>query len=261
MTDNATLITVRRMEVRILDSRRVMGHQAACQAAERIRAHCARNGVMNVIFAAAPSQDEFYEALASMPNVPWHKIEAFQLDEYTGLADSAPQRFGRYLKEHLFDRVPIGKVHLIGDRGRQKPELLCSRYAERLQAVELHLACIGIGENGHIAFNDPGVADFGDKESVRVVELDEECRTQQVNDGCFRTRKEVPTHAITVTVPLIMSAREIICVVPGTRKALAVERTLEGPITEDCPASILRRHPDIMLFLDTQSAALILKGA
>ena len=181
--------------------------------------------------------------------------------EWFGLrSGSAPQRFGRYLQEHLFDRVPIGHVNLMDDRGQQEPERLRARYVERLRDVELHLACIGIGENGHIAFNDPGTADFQDQELVRIVELDEACRAQQVNDGCFRAKKEVPTHAITVTVPLIMSAKEILCVVPGTRKALAVERALEGPITEECPASVLRRHPSITLFLDSQSAVRIYKG-
>jgi len=253
-------VAARCMQVFAFESREEMGRRAAAHAAERIQAYCARDGSVNVIFAAAPSQDEFYDSLASMHGIPWERVDVFQLDEYVGLASTAPERFGRYLQGHLFDRVPIANVHLIDDRGQQEPELIRSQYAERLREVELHLACIGIGENGHIAFNDPGSADFADPESVRIAELDDACRAQQVHDGCFRTKEEVPTHAITVTVPLIMSAKEILCVVPGARKALAVERTLEGPITEECPASVLRRHPSTRLLLDGQSSTRIFKG-
>jgi glucosamine-6-phosphate deaminase len=175
------------------------------------------------------------------------------MDEYIGLAPEAPQGFGNFLRERLFEKAGFLAVHYI-DGGATDLKKECERYAGLLLNNPPDIVCMGIGENGHIAFNDPPVADFNDRYVVKVVELDLPCRQQQVNDGCFLRLDLVPTHALTLTVPALMAGRFIYCIVPGPLKAEAVYNTLYQEIGEKCPASVLRRHPHAELFLDVDSA-------
>jgi glucosamine-6-phosphate deaminase len=242
----------RYMHISVAESREVMGRLAAEQAAKHLQEAVARHGLARVAFAAAPSQDEFLAALRQDETIAWDKVMAFHLDEYAGLPPVAPQRFARYLDQHLFDYVALKEVHYL-DLAGLAPEEACRRYEALLGEEPLHLACIGIGENGHIAFNDPHMADFNDPKRVKIVELDEMCRQQQVNDGCFLSLEEVPQQAITITIPTITSAEALVCVVPGERKRQAVQRALRGPLSPACPASILRTHKNTTLFLDQAS--------
>jgi len=249
----------RELKVMVFGTRSEMGLNAATMASRILKKLLQHRDKVNVVFAAAPSQDEFLDALSKVKDVEWHRINAFHLDEYIGLPSSAPQRFSKYLDKRIFERVPFRSVNYVIPAGLESepPEKLVTRYEELLKEYPLHLACIGIGENGHIAFNEPSVADFNDPHLVKIVKLDEKSRQQQVNDGCFENIEQVPTHAITLTIPAIMSSEHIVCVVPGERKKEAVFKTLEGPVTTECPASVLRRHPSANIFLDKKSASLI----
>jgi glucosamine-6-phosphate deaminase len=179
------------------------------------------------------------------------------MDEYLGLPPGAPQAFGDFLRVRLFDRLPFRQVFYI-DGSPPDAEAECERYARLLREHPIDLALLGIGENGHLAFNDPGIADFQDPRWVKVNgELDDACRQQQVHDGQFRTLTEVPLRAITLTIPALFSTRSALVAVPGSRKREIVRRTLQGPIDAACPATILRRHPNACLFLDRDSAALL----
>lgn len=240
------------LKVRVCSDRLSMGAAAAEEAAATLREAVARAGRAAAVFAAAPSQEEFLAALREAPGVPWERVTAFHLDEYLGLGEDHPASFRRFLRERLFSPVRPGTVHLLrGDA--PDPEAEAARYAALLREHPLDLACLGIGENGHLAFNDPPVADFRDPKAVKVVELDLACRRQQVHDGCFPSLEDVPRHALTLTVPAILAARRIVCVVPGERKRRAVEQALLGPVSTACPASILRTHPEATLYLDVQS--------
>jgi len=208
-----------------------------------------------MIFAAAPSQSEMLAALRVAEGIRWPGIEAFHMDEYRGLANDAPQRFANFLRAALFDRVPLRAAHLLDAEGLPVADEM-KRYTALLNAAPIDVVCLGVGENGHIAFNDPAVADFADPVMIKEVELDEKCRWQQVHDGAFARLEAVPVRAITLTVPALMQARSMFCVVPGARKAAAVKVMLTGPIEVSCPASILRRHPDCTLYLDAESASL-----
>lgn len=266
-----------KLDIRIYKDRAEMGQAAAAAAAEKIISLIHSKGEINMVFAAAPSQNEFLDSLISNTDICWSKINAFHLDEYIGLETEAPQGFGNFLREKLFGKVNFKSVNYLNgsitaDRNiisqisetieaSQMMECLateeCDRYSKLLKQYPLDIACIGIGENGHLAFNDPPVADFKDKSLVKVVKLDEVCRRQQVNDGCFEALELVPTHALTLTIPAIMSADHIYCMAPGKTKAEAVYRTVNGQVSEECPASILRNHQNAQLFLDTDSAAKI----
>lgn len=206
---------------------------------------------VRMVFAAAPSQNEFLQQLIQMEGLDWSRVTAFHMDEYIGLSSQAPQRFSQFLKERLFDVVDIGEVNLINCH--HTPQEECNRYSTLIAEAPIDIVCLGIGENGHIAFNDPPVADFEDQQIMKVVELDDACRQQQVNDGCFPTFEAVPTHALTLTIPALMSGKHLFCIVPGSAKREAVRRTLHDPISEQCPASILRRHTDCTLYVDTDS--------
>ncbi|UVI28319.1 glucosamine-6-phosphate deaminase [Paenibacillus spongiae] len=243
--------TVDLLQVQVYRDRASMGAAAAADTAQQIRELLAVKPEVRVIFAAAPSQNELLEHLAKNPSIDWSRITAFHMDEYIGLPNNAPQRFSRYLQEHLFDRVKPGKVHLIDSSNAVEVE--CSRYGKLLQESPIDIVCLGIGENGHIAFNDPPVADFNDPQVIKAVELDEVCRRQQVNDGCFRDISDVPTHALTLTIPALLTGARLYCVVPGPTKRQAVERTLNGPISTACPSTILRRHPGCTLYVDRDS--------
>ena len=248
---------VDKLNVKVYQTREEMGRAAAEEAAAAIRAAIAAKGEINMIFAAAPSQNEFLAHLIADKSIDFTKINAFHMDEYIGLPADAPQGFGNFLRERLFDRVPFKTVNTI-DSTAADPEAECRRYAALLQAHPCDIVCMGIGENGHIAFNDPHVADFGDKAAVKVVALDETCRQQQVNDGCFARLDDVPTHALTLTIPTLTAPEAVFCIVPAKTKANAVYATLRGGITEACPASILRRHANASLYCDADSAARVL---
>jgi glucosamine-6-phosphate deaminase len=248
--------TVDQLKVRIFSDRRAMGTAAAEHAAQVLRAMIQKQGQARIIVASAPSQNELIAGLAAAPGIDWGQVTVFHMDEYVGLAASHPASFRHYQQQHLLARVRPAAFH--GIRGEAAdPAAECARYAALLKESPIDLVCMGIGENGHIAFNDPPVADFNDAHAVKVVELDDACRRQQVNDGCFPSFEAVPQLAITLTCPTLMSGRTLVCVVPGPRKASAVAATLRGTVNTDCPATILRTHPNATLYLDAESAALI----
>ncbi len=241
---------VDRLKIRAFATRQQMGHAAGSDAAARLKSLLAKKSV-RMVFAAAPSQNETLATLAATPDIDWSRVTAFHMDEYIGLAADAPQRFGTYLREHIFKLVKPGQVHYIDSSSDAAAE--CVRYSQLLQAGPIDMVLLGIGENGHIAFNDPPVADFDDREWIKPVELDNACRQQQVNDGCFPTFAAVPTHALTLTIPALMSGAHLFCSVPGPTKRAAVQRTLAGPISTECPSTILRRHSDCMMYVDKDS--------
>ena len=242
------------LEVKIFPTRDEMGAAAAKRAGDVLRRTLAEKDEANVIFSAAPSQNEMLLHLVREHGIDWTRVNAFQTDEYVGLPLKHPARFSRYLAEHIFDLVPFRRVFRIGE-GNGTPEEECHRYAELLKEYPSDLACLGIGENGHIAFNNPDVADFRDPVLAKLTALDEVCRRQQINDGCFRAIGDVPTHALTLTIPALIGARHLVCTVPGKTKAAAVAATvLSEKISEKCPATIMRRHPSAILFCDAESA-------
>ena len=241
-----------KLTIQVYTTRAGMGKAAAARVSEKINELLQAQETVNIIFAAAPSQNEFLEALRQMP-IEWSRIRAFHMDEYIGLPADAVQGFGNFLRERLFDKKPFLSVHYIGGDASDL-EKECERYAALLGRFPTDIVCMGIGENGHIAFNDPPVADFSDPYMVKVVELDPACRKQQVNDGCFSQLEQVPTHAITLTIPALMAGRFIYGIVPGRLKADAVFNTLHREIVTDYPASILRSHEHAELFLDVFSA-------
>ena len=247
---------VDKLEVQIYADRPSMGGAAAHTVAGWMRDVIAAKGQVNMIFAAAPSQNEFLSTLAAIEGLDWTQVVAMHMDEYVNLPSDAPQGFGNFLSEHLWARVQPGQVFKL-DISTTSPEVECKRYTEILRSHPVDIVCAGIGENGHMAFNDPHVADFGDPLMVKVVDLDRQCRQQQVNDGCFSSLDQVPTHAMTLTMPTLMAAPKLCCVVPGPTKAQAVKDTLTGPIDEACPATVMRRHPSVILFIDRDAAALL----
>jgi len=241
---------VDKLQVKVFWTRAQMGCAAGQAAAEAIARAIVRQGAARVVFAAAPSQNETLATLMADASVDWSKVSAFQMDEYIGLSADAPQRFSRYLKERVFDRVALAAVHLLGS---QPPELESGRYAKLLAEKPIDVVCLGIGENGHIAFNDPPVADFNDPQLVKIVTLDMPCRQQQVNDGCFPNIDAVPKTAVTLTIPALMRGATLICSVPGPTKREAVHATLNDEISTRCPATVLRTHEDCTLFLDADA--------
>lgn len=246
------LIYKDKLRVEIFDTRSEMGHKAATDVTAYIGEALNRKDELNIIFASAPSQNEFLAALLQS-NIDWTRINAFHMDEYLELPADAPQRFGNFLRQSIFGKVPFKSVHYFEDEGATPIEV-CRHYKTLLEQHPADIVFMGIGENGHIAFNDPHVAFFNDPERVKIVELDETCRRQQVNDGCFAAIDEVPLHAYTLTIPALMAARKIFCIVPARTKAKAVRDTIQGGITEQCPASILRQHPAVTLYCDADSA-------
>lgn len=244
-----------KLHIRICDNRRTLGRDAAQSAAQAIGRLLSQKEEINILFAAAPSQNEFLAALQKY-ELPWQRIHALHMDEYVGLKTDAPQRFGNFLKEHIFAAIPFKSVNYIFKDGAT-PEEICHSYQQILQEHPLDIVFMGIGENGHIAFNDPHVARFDDLQTVKIVTLDDICRMQQVHDGCFSGIDEVPRQAITVTIPVMLKAAVIFCMVPGKPKANAVKNTLYGPVSTTCPASILRTHPNATLYCDWDSASLL----
>jgi len=245
-----------KLTVKIFDSRDSMGQTAADEVRAKIKELLSQKDEISMIFAAAPSQNEFLAALVADKEIDWERVNAFHMDEYIGLDEDAPQRFGNFLKDRIFGKVNFKSVNYL-DGNAADPEEECRRYSELLQSNTIDVVCMGIGENGHIAFNDPHVAFFDDPKLVKVVELDEKCRTQQVNDGCFETIDEVPTHALTLTIPALMLGENLFCMVPAKTKAEAVKNTVTGEIEEACPASILRTRENAILYLDQDSSSLL----
>lgn len=238
--------------VKVYKNRKQMGLAAGKEVAARIRELLHKQQFVTMIFAAAPSQNEFLETLANEAGIDWGKVIAFHMDEYVGLPDDSPQQFRKYLEDHIINLVNPGQVHFLNGNASMAEE--CQRYSKLIIDNPVDIVCCGIGENGHLAFNDPPVADFTDREIVKVVELEKTCRQQQVNDGCFSSLEEVPTHALTLTIPTLLSARYIYCIVPSSLKASAVYKSIFGTISVSCPASVLRRHLRPVLYLDTDSA-------
>jgi len=243
--------TVDRLKVNVYPTRQQLGQAAGADIAAKIRALQSAGKNLRMIFAAAPSQNETLATLVAATGIDWSRITAFHMDEYIGLPADAPQRFSRFLRDRLFDRVKPGVVHLIDSTNDITAE--AKRYTDLLRQAPIDIVCLGIGENGHIAFNDPPVADFNDPLTIKPVQLDNACRQQQVNDGCFPTFASVPTHALTLTIPTLMSGAHLFCSVPGQTKRNAVHRTLTDPISTACPSTILRQHPDCTLYVDQDS--------
>ena len=249
------IINIDRLKVEVFESRIAMGLAAANQVSEKIDELLRTKNVVNIIFAAAPSQNEFLNELIKK-DIDWTRINAFHMDEYIGLDANAPQGFGNFLKDRLFEKVPFNTVQYLNGNAAN-PETECKRYTDLLDQYPVDIACMGIGENTHLAFNDPHVADFNDQKAVKIVDLDLECRQQQVNDGCFGSIGEVPTHALTLTIPSLYKATYVYCIVPGEKKANAVYHTLNESISEKYPSTVLRGHPNAILFIDEKSSSLI----
>ena len=245
-----------KLTVEIYQNRTLMGEAAARDIKAKIAELLTKKQEINMIFAAAPSQNDVLKSLVGDKEIEWNRVNAYHMDEYIGLDKNAPQGFGNFLKEHIFALVPFKSVNYI-DITTTDPEKEAERYGKLLQENPTDIVIMGIGENGHIAFNDPPVADFNDKRIVKPVKLDEVCRQQQVNDGCFASIDKVPTHAMTLTVPTLVKAPYLFCIVPAPTKAKAVYETLNGSIDEHCPASVLRTHDNAKLYLDDQSSKLL----
>jgi glucosamine-6-phosphate deaminase len=247
-------ITVDRLKIEIHQDTASAGKAAAHATARAIQELKQKNECLAVLFATGASQLATLDALIERADVPWKEVQGFHLDEYVGISENDPASFRRYLRERLTQRVRMRKFFEIqGDA--PDPEMICSQYAQRLQAAQPQLCLLGIGENGHLAFNDPAEANFEDPLDVKVVSLDSECRHQQVAEGWFSGLEEVPSQAITVTIPALMRVPRLIASVPGPRKAAVMRRTVEEAISTACPATILRRHPDVTVYLDRDSAA------
>lgn len=246
-------VTRGRLEAEVHPDRPALGRAAAAAVGEHLRRVVARQGRAAAIFASAPSQSEMLAALRADATIPWEQITAFHLDEYIGLSADHPASFRRFLVDRLFAHVSVRAFHGLAGEA-ENPDAECARYAALLRAESPGLVILGIGENAHLAFIDPPVCDFRDPLNVRVVELDEACRRQQVNDGAFANLDEVPRTALSLTIPLLMTIPTAVAVVPGPAKRAAVAAALDGPVSRTCPASILRRHPDARLFLDPPSA-------
>ena len=256
--DNNDVISFNKefLEVRIFPNREEMGKEAAINVSNAIQKLLEVKEEINMIFAAAPSQSDFMKELIADKNIRWEKINAFHMDEYIGLEKDAPQGFGNFLRRHLFDQVPFKSVNFLNGQA-ENPEAECIRYSDLLENNPVDIVCLGIGENGHIAFNDPPVADFNDSKLVKVVELEWACRQQQVNEKLFISIDHVPTHAMTITIPALLRGQQMFCMVPARNKAEAVYRTLNGEISEECPATILRTKKEAILYLDEESASLL----
>lgn len=235
----------------VFQNREDMGRCAAHDVANQIIALQDDQDEIRMIFASAPSQNELLHHLKEDRRIRWEKIVAFHMDEYIGLSEDAPQLFQTFLEEQLFKDLPFKSVHLINSSNSSEKE--SERYSSLLQEKQIDIVCLGIGENGHIAFNDPPVADFSDPKTVKKVQLDEISRQQQVNDGCFTSLEEVPTHALTLTIPALLSAKYLYCVVPGNTKKKAIHQTLNDPISINCPATILREHAGAFLYMDSDA--------
>jgi glucosamine-6-phosphate deaminase len=256
MSETTRQRTVDHLEIRVHPDSRTLARAAADRAATALRDAVEDNGVAHAMFATGNSQLEFVDALVSdTPGVPWSDIVVFHMDEYVGVGPDHPAGFQRWIRERISDRVHPRQAHFID--GMAEPEAECKRYAGLLRRNPLDICCLGIGENGHLAFNDPPVADFDDPLDMKVVELDRECRLQQVHEGHFPDIDTVPRLALTATIPALLRARTVLAIVPEARKATPVRAALTGPVSTACPASYLRTRDNVTLFLDPGSASLL----
>jgi len=247
--------TVDRMSVHIFESNDKMGRAAAHDLAAILVQILSKQDKAAVIFACANSQLTFLTALKTMKEIDWNRVIIFHMDEYLGMSDQHPASFARFIREKLVDSVhPTGFYPLNGNTTDVKSEL--KRYTDLMRKYPPDVTILGIGENGHLAFNDPP-ADFHTKELIHVVDLDSVCRTQQVNEGHFPTLDDVPKHALSLTVPALLAPKHVLAIVPEERKAAAIQTALIGPVTPNCPASILRTQPHVTLYLDQDSASLV----
>lgn len=246
-------ITKDKLVAKIYSGRPELGAAAAAELTARIAELLKTKEYVNIIFASAPSQNEFLAELLKK-DIEWNRINAFHMDEYIGLDPDAPQGFGNFLKDRLFSFVNCRTVNYLNGN-EADPQDECKRYSDLLIQYPTDIVCLGIGENTHLAFNDPHVADFNDPLIVKVVDLDQACRDQQVNDGCFAKIDEVPTHALTITMPALFKSTYAIAIVPGKFKADAIYHTINSDISEKYPSTILRRHDNAILFIDEDSAS------
>ncbi|MCK9279501.1 MAG: glucosamine-6-phosphate deaminase [Melioribacteraceae bacterium] len=242
-----------KLEVDIYPTRSEMGKAAADYSVEIIKKVLSEKETLRVVFAAAPSQNEFLENILLRDDIEWNRIHAFHMDEYSGISPDSPQSFANWLKNKIFSKKPFASVSYV-DTFQKNADEVCVEYEKLLKEAPIDIVFMGIGENGHIAFNDPPVANFNDPKWVKTVELEEKCKVQQVFDGCFKSIEDVPNNAITLTIPALLSADYLSVVVPGIRKSDAVKDTLEGEISTSCPATILRTHKKAKMFLDFDSA-------
>ena len=243
------------MTIKIFSSTADLAQTAADHAATTIRDAISRRGQARIIAATGASQFDFLDVLTTIPDIAWDKVEMFHLDEYIGMSDRAPASFSRYLKERLIDKVGLKQYHLLD--GTQPPAEVIARVTSEIRKAPIDIAFVGVGENGHLAFNDPP-ADFDTKESFIVVDLDEDCRRQQLGEGWFPTLEDVPRQALSMTIHQIMQSDQILCIAPDARKAKAIQACFGGEVSPLAPASILQRHPDATIYLDKESSALLL---
>ena len=244
------------LRVKIFQDRTAMGADAARDVAAEMRRLLAEKAQINMIFAAAPSQSDFLAALIAEADIDWKRVNVFHMDEYIGIDNDHPQSFAKFVKTHVADQFAVGAFYPLNGACKSVSEE-CARYEKLLRDHPVDIVCMGIGENGHIAFNDPGVADFNDPVAIKPAKLDEVCRMQQVHDGCFASIDEVPTHAFTLTCPTLVKATYKFCIVPAATKAKAVARMLSGEVSDDCPATLLRVSENATLYLEPDSASLI----
>jgi glucosamine-6-phosphate deaminase len=244
------------MHVRVHPDSRALARAAADDAAAVIRDAVSARGVAHAMFATGNSQLEFVDTIVTAtPGVPWGDVIVFHMDEYVGVGPDHPAGFRRWIRERITDRVhPLGANYI---DGLADPQEECERYAALLRDYPLDLCCLGIGENGHLAFNDPPVADFEDPLDMKVVELDTACRRQQVHEGHFPDVRSVPSQALTATIPTLLRAGTVLAIVPEARKAEPVRAAIAGPLSTTCPASFLRTRDNVTLHLDPDSASLL----
>ena len=241
------------MEIIISKSKTELGKKAATTGAELIRKAINENGLANIIVATGASQFEMLSELIKQ-DIDWSKVTAFHLDEYIGISEKHPASFRKYLKERFVNKVPLKKFHYVS--GEDKPDAECRRVGDIIKEHPIDVAFAGIGENGHLAFNDPP-ADFETEEAYLVVNLDEDCRHQQMGEGWFKTKDDVPMQAISMSIKQIMKSKSIICSVPDMRKAKAVKNSLKSSISPMVPATILQDHEAVLMYLDNDSASLL----
>jgi glucosamine-6-phosphate deaminase len=246
------------MHIKTYIDRLTLSRAAARRAAQALREAIGARGGARIIAATGASQFAFLEALTAAPDIDWTRVEMFHLDEYVGLPLEHPASFRKYLLDRLVNKVGIARHHMLD--GERDPSRTAEEVGRKLLAAPIDVAFVGIGENGHLAFNDPP-ADFLTERPYLIVTLDEACRRQQVGEGWFASIEDVPSQAISMSVRQILKAREIICVVPDARKAPAIQKCLEGEVSPMAPASILRTHPNTTIFLDRDSAALLTPAA
>ena len=242
------------MMIKVFDSKAEMARDAANRAADTIREAISQRGEARIIAATGASQFEFLDALTKISDIDWKRVEMFHLDEYVGVSGQAPASFCKYLRERLIDKVGLGKYHLLD--GTQAPATVIERVSAEIRKASIDIAFVGVGENGHLAFNDPP-ADFDTEEAYIVVNLDEACRKQQLGEGWFPMLADVPRQAISMTIKQIMKAKQILCIAPDARKANAIKACFNGEVSPAAPASILQHHPNTTLYLDRESAALL----